>query len=326
VLSKVQELDPDEPDVHILLSSVYTCQGNAPEALRSAEEALRLSPGNPVAICNTAACLLKGGFAADAEAALRRGAASSARHPRSALLLGDCLGAQGRLDEALSEYERALDFDPQDQLARDRRDRAGEHRRCIASLMNEVDLGNSGAHLGLALELEAVHRWTDAIMECRAALETEPEGREAARCLARCMGASGRVTEARKLFAELRLSWPNDPEPWIEEARVLRTAGRNLDAVHCLRDALTVYPYCARAFWEMVGLLFVEGRWDDAGDALRAPFASEPQARDELLAFQARLNDDELGLDYEDFLRAKELLTAVMYPGSAAATSDNPAR
>jgi len=96
------------------------------------EEAIALGPGlarrdlrRPTAPANTARALLALGRASEAEGWARRALERDSARARSWALLGTCVGRQGRHDEALDAFMRALELDPDNAVAR----RGGEVAR-----------------------------------------------------------------------------------------------------------------------------------------------------------------------------------------------------
>jgi tetratricopeptide (TPR) repeat protein len=92
-------------------------------ALRLLREALEACPGNPDAAVALTVQLLDRG---ELEAAHRWARHATELRPRRAayqVLLGDVREAQGRSRRARKAYERALELDPDHQLARRRLDR-----------------------------------------------------------------------------------------------------------------------------------------------------------------------------------------------------------
>lgn len=98
------------------------------------------------------------------------------------------LVAQGRMEEAARELERAVREDPELVLAR--------------------------SYLGLALF--DLGRYAESAAQCAAILEREPRDFDATLLLGKSLLRSGRTTEARALLSEAAEIDPESPEPWVE--------------------------------------------------------------------------------------------------------------
>ena len=155
-------------------AAMYVLRGNLFEILERQEaadeaylRALELAPGHRLASFNLATSSLRRGDLASAEARLRelltRHDFAPAHHN-----LGRCLELQGRLEDALAAYRRALD----------------------------ADSGHSPARNSLALALERRGEPDQAISELRLLLAYEPDNALARFNLADLLLSQGRAAEA----------------------------------------------------------------------------------------------------------------------------------
>jgi tetratricopeptide (TPR) repeat protein len=112
VYRAVLDNQPDYVDAHENLALAYSRQGKHDKALESLRRAQELSPDSP-SIHNSMGAVLVATGDLDAaieqfRAAIKTGATSLAH-----LNLGEVLGRKGQADEAIKEYERATQIDPQ---------------------------------------------------------------------------------------------------------------------------------------------------------------------------------------------------------------------
>jgi arylsulfatase A-like enzyme/Flp pilus assembly protein TadD len=98
------------------------------------------------------------------------------------------LVAQGRMEEAAGELDRAVREDPELVLARSY----------------------------LALALFDLGRYDGSAAQCAAILEREPRNFDATLLLGKSLLRSGRASEARALLSEAAEIDPESPEPWVE--------------------------------------------------------------------------------------------------------------
>ncbi len=151
--------------------------------------------------------------------------------------MGVCepLHAKGQLDEAMAEFRRAIELEP---------DRAQ-------------------AHIGLGTCLHAKGQFDEAMAEFRRAIELEPKGR-AHHGLGMCWQAMGRLDEA---MAEYRRAIELDPE-WCAAHHQLGTCwqamGRLDEAMAEYRRAIELDPKGSLAHFQL-GLCWQDkGRLDEA--------------------------------------------------------------
>ena len=150
------EFDPDNPEVIIKLGRILRTLGRNEEALVYFRRYEGIVPDDPQLLAHLGGTLSEMGRFTEAEPLLRRAAATlddSVSHYNLALLLA----RTERLDEAVVEYERALERDAADSRARGNLAaalvRRGDLDRAVRELMRllELDPEDTVAHVNLGL-------------------------------------------------------------------------------------------------------------------------------------------------------------------------------
>ncbi len=158
-------IKPSWPDPRVTLGDLYATRNQPEAAVEHYEAALRLAPNHPRAHANLGAVLIDLGRGADAIAHLRRAQREQRNVGFAHLhgLLGQALAQTGALDDAVSEYERALSARPDwaeaaanlgfllirmNQPLRAHARLTDARRNGLASIEVELGLGQTNAALG----------------------------------------------------------------------------------------------------------------------------------------------------------------------------------
>lgn len=113
--SAVLQRDPQNAAVLNSLGYLLADRGQRlPEAIGFIERALKIEPDNPAYLDSLGWALFKNGRVEDAEAPLRKAAASAATQSVIHDHLGDVLARRGKTDEAIAAWQRALAGDGED--------------------------------------------------------------------------------------------------------------------------------------------------------------------------------------------------------------------
>ena len=119
-LEQALHLNPNEVVYRMFLARALAYVGRPAEALGEMEAVLRLSPRDPLApnyAFQMAQIHFSLGSYAEAESWARRSLAGNARSSRVALILGEALAAEGRVEEAHEAIREALRITPEISLA-----------------------------------------------------------------------------------------------------------------------------------------------------------------------------------------------------------------
>ncbi|MCA8960995.1 MAG: tetratricopeptide repeat protein [Planctomycetes bacterium] len=211
-------------------------------------------------------------------------AAPGARAPRNFSYSnhGDALVKADRIDEALSEYRRAIELDPTDPvsrcsmgaaLARQHRYReALEHYD--AAVRARADFADARAGLGRTLYFLGR---TDAAEDAlRKALELDPSQIDALSCLGLILGQSGRLEEAESLLRRALTTGRADASIRVNLAGVLWASGRADEAMRQLDEVLGSDPNHVDALLSRAAIDIGLGRRSDAEHTLRRVLEVDP--------------------------------------------------
>jgi tetratricopeptide (TPR) repeat protein len=182
------EFDPDNPDVVGKLARMLRTLGRSGEALEFFAMYSRMVPDDFQALGQIGSCLSDLGRFDEAEPFLRR-AHQQLDDALTHYNLGALLSATGRLDEAVVEYQHALNRDPSDPDARSNLAavlvRQGKLARATEELTRVLDIDpeNANAHTNLGLVLAQQGHMERAAREFQTALRIEPRLSQASEAL-----------------------------------------------------------------------------------------------------------------------------------------------
>ncbi len=217
--------------------------GQNDEAVRSFEEALGLTPDDPVTRTQLALARTRQGNFPAAEAQYRRALAAAPDHAGAHAGLGALLARQGDAAGGRRLLLRALELDPL--LAE-----AHKNLATLAAMQNDLVTARAQLERALAIDGEdptAHHLLGMTAMQqndpaaARAsferALELDPRHPDALRDLATLHTLEGRSTEALTRWRQAREVLPDDPEVVAGLADALVRTGRVREAASLVRDA-----------------------------------------------------------------------------------------
>jgi tetratricopeptide (TPR) repeat protein len=183
--------------------------------------------------------------------------ACTARNPFAHDFLGTVLGGRGEMDKAITHFQKALEFKPDD---------AEAHYNLGAVLAGRGQVDEAFSHFQKALEIEpdflAAHnnfgialagrgRIDEAIGHYRKALEIEPDFAETHYNLGVALARRGQVDEA---IAHYRRALELDPayvEAHYNLGVVLAGRGQADEAIAHYQTALKLQPDCAEAHYNL---------------------------------------------------------------------------
>src|SRR5438067_365090 len=191
---------------HYLLGELRRLTGDAGGAVLALEHADALQPLRDADVVRLAELYVEAGADASARSRLRRIKPESAEYARAQDLVGGLAARAGRLEEAVTAFERAAGDDPHDAAVVARLAQvliaSGENERGIGRYRQAIALGApAAARLGLARALVGSGDHEAATMELETLLGDAPPGETAA--------------QARRLRLGLRR---RDPEERLERA------------------------------------------------------------------------------------------------------------
>lgn len=162
--------------------------------------------------------------------------------------LGNIENMQGNLEKAYSEYSRALEFYPNDAVARLNQGmvlrKTGQHDRAIQAFEEALRLnpGLAGAHNNLGFSLLMTGQRDRAVEHYRHALALRPDYIEASFNLAVGLELQGRLEEAVAQYRKTINMNPDSVVTHLRLAKLLIALGRRQEAARNLGEALRLSP------------------------------------------------------------------------------------
>jgi len=228
------------------LGLFYDAENRFEEARRSYERAIEINPSYLDSYYNLGVLLATHGHPEDAIRYLTR--ATENNSPDAYCMLGQVFTLDGRLDEAVIQFQRALEINPNYVRAwsnlgsvRARQDRMGEATECFRKAVG-IDPRDFRAwvDLGRALTLQA--RIAEAIPALENALRLRPADPGAHYLLAWTLVKADRLDEAALHYDQVLRVKAMDPSVHFELGRVLARLGRRREAIAHLSEALRLHP------------------------------------------------------------------------------------
>jgi tetratricopeptide (TPR) repeat protein len=290
---------PLDPETRIAVALIGGDAARASGHLESAggfyAGALAIDPDCPAANAAYGETLAALGDHPAARAALETRLARGDDYPergRHLAIVGRCLEADGRLDEALDAYERSLGADPRVEealeaavrvrVALDRIDEgiAALERWAAAA----TGPGERAARLLRAAEWELAsgERAASAERHLRDALAADPDLAGAWTALIRMLLDAGRLGEAIEAADRSAVHLPDDAQlaaVALLQARAHEQAGDRPEAADAFGVAAQADPRCTEAALARARLLRGFGEWRGAAETLEAFVANHPDAR-----------------------------------------------
>jgi tetratricopeptide (TPR) repeat protein len=227
--------------------------------------------------------------------------------------LGVTLADKGRLDEAIENYHKAIQIDPNsaDTLnnlgfalaAKGRFDEAIEnYYKAIQIKPNYTDALNN---LGLALVAKG--RFDEAIENYRKAIQIDPNSAITLNNLGVALAAKGRFDEAIENFRKTIQIDPNPADALNNLGFALAAKGRFDEAIENYRKAIQINPNSAPALDNLGFALAAKGRFDEAIGDFRKAIQINPNSAPALdnlgMALAARGRFDEAIENYYKAIR-----------------------
>jgi tetratricopeptide (TPR) repeat protein len=210
---------------YLVASTIYNNDGDSVKGLEKVDEIITRLPASDINV--QWSYMLKGHILTQqkdlvqAEKVLRKAVSLNETNSIAHLYLGYALQEQGKLNEAISEYHRAI----------------AENRRGIEDDPRYAELHN---RLGIIFQIRG--KFDDAVREYRRAIEIDPRNAASHYNLALALNDHGDADEA---IAEYRRSIainPKDPDPYNNLAAILRGQGKLDDAIIEYRHAIDADP------------------------------------------------------------------------------------
>ena len=185
ILDTLARREPENPAVHLALSSVYLRRGDAQAAVGAARRAVALDPESPIGILNLAFAYQAAGRVDDAATGFQRVLALDSGNVKALVGIAEIFRQRGSREQAYAYYQRAVAAAPTFAsihtglgivaLELNQRDVATK------ALNRAVALGDTqaGLHFNLGVLAEQRRDVAQAIREYRVEVEVHPEAYEA---------------------------------------------------------------------------------------------------------------------------------------------------
>lgn len=196
--------------------------------------------------------------------------ACTTNNPSAHLNLGRGLSTEGRLAEAIQQYERALQLDPNYAEARISLGAALLLQgRLVEAILNcELALkqqpASPAAHYNLGTALATQGKFKEAIPHFERAVQLKPDYAAAHVNLGNALGREGRLREAIQQFERAVQLKPDNAENHISLGNALGRDGRMNEAIPHFERALRLKPQSAEAHCGFGSALAAQGKTNEA--------------------------------------------------------------
>jgi protein O-mannosyl-transferase len=230
-------LNPDDADAHSSLGAAFDGKGQVDEAIRQYREAVRLKPDNAEVHNNLGIALGRQG---QSEEAIRQFYEAIRLKPSEAdthVNLGTVFDDKGQLDEAIRQYQEAIRLKPDHAEAHNNLGialgRQGQTDEAIRQFQEAIRLkpDRADAHYNLGVALGSKGQTDEAIRELQEVIRLKPDHVMAHNNLGTVLYQQGRTDEAIRQFQEALRLKPDYAE-----------ARKNLDAVLAAKAGSATQP------------------------------------------------------------------------------------
>ena len=196
--------------------------------------------------------------------------------------LGALLARQGKLTEAIEQYERALQLKPDEAEAYTnlggvlaRQGKLTEAvQNCERALQLEPDYAE--AYYNLAVALAAQGKLPEAIKDYQRALQLKPDYPEACNNLGVALSEQGKLPEAIKNYERALQLKPDYPEAYYNLAVALSEQGKLPEAIKDYERALQLKPDYPEAYNDLGIALGEQGNFSEAVQSFQRALQLKP--------------------------------------------------
>jgi tetratricopeptide (TPR) repeat protein len=240
--------DPDNPAVHLALSTVYFRRRDAPAAIAAGRRAVELNPESAVAVLDLAFAYQAAGRADEAASGFERVLELDPENLKGLVNLGEIHYARGEREKALDFYQRAAAVAPRLALVQVNRGgialELGQLDVAEEALQKALALGGNPPrlHFNLGVIAEQRGRPAAAVREYRAEVGAHPESFKAWVNLGLLERQAGRVEAALAAFERAAGAKADEMAGPYLLAETLATRGRLKEAERWAEEALRRRP------------------------------------------------------------------------------------
>lgn len=241
--------DPHDAEAQRRLARVLRRLGEEEAAAEADRAAIRAAAHEPEMVAIAVAML--DNDLPQAEARLRQRLRERPTDAAAIRLMAELAARIGRLGDSEKLLRRALELAP----------------------------GFLAARANLATVLNRQHRYAEAIAELDL-LAAAGEGFDVRNLRAAVLGRTGEYEEAARLYAEMAEAFPGHAKIWMSYGHVLKTIGRQEEAVAAYRKAISCQADLGEVWWSLANLKTVTFSDDDLA-AMEAALAADPPPAEE---------------------------------------------
>lgn len=184
--------------------------------------------------------------------------------------LGIALAAEGRFDEAIENYHKALQINPDFPSTLNNLGIAlagrGQFDEAIENYRKAIQISPNYADAldNLGAALTVKGRFEEALEYYRQVLAIDPAFAEAQNNLGILLTKQGKTAEAIEHYQKAIELNPNHAGSYDNLGNLLATQGRTAEAIEQFQKALEVEPDNAKVHYNLANIYFARGRWDEA--------------------------------------------------------------
>ena len=196
--------------------------------------------------------------------------------------LGNALAVQGRFEEAIDQFQRALRIDPNDPDATYNLGNAlaqqGNFEVAGKQLQHalEINPGNAMAAYDLGNVRARQGRFEEAIDQFQRALKIDPRLTRAHYNVGSLLSQQGKLDEAITHFRQVMLLAPEDGRPPYHLGQIFSRQGKFDEAIRHYRLALRIDPSNLKARYYLAVALAEQGDFQGAGKEFQESLRVEP--------------------------------------------------
>jgi len=193
------------------------------------------------------------------------------------------LSKQGKLDEALDAYRKALEIDPKFANAWYNMGIVFEEQGKLDEALDayrkalEIDPKLANAWIGMGNTLNNQGKLDEALDAYRKALKFDPKNALAWNNMGAVLNSQGKLDKALDACRKALEIDPKYADAWYNMGIVLRKQGKLDEALDAYRKTLEIDPKYADAWYNMGTALDDQGKVDEALDAYRKALEIEPK-------------------------------------------------
>jgi tetratricopeptide (TPR) repeat protein len=278
---KAMQLDPKLAAPHTNLGTLLSDQGKVDDAIACHRQAIQLDPTYAVAHHNLGVELMRKGKVAAGISCCRK--AIELGLDQAHCSLGIALEAEGKLDEALASFEKAVAASPRDARARhhlglalEARGRLDEAAGCWRKGI-ELSPGNAVLHNNLGSVLQSQGKTDEALACFQKAIVLAPAYAMPYYNLGNARRRQGKLVEAIALLQKATELDPEYAPAHVNLGNALARSGQRGRAIACYQKAIQLSPRDGDAHYNLGLALYDEGRVGEAVCCFRKAIELSPR-------------------------------------------------